>query len=230
MWVKARLFTRIPGGQSMQRFSYRLKQEGIRLGGRLGWAGSGRYRVILVHVALVAVFGVFLPWMKGIDFLDSVMTAAYACLGVLFAAPAAAQAFSDERPGSIAGALACVAIAVAYGEFLALVILLAGFMTVYLSHPSFMIPPDLTTLTRASALGLAAATALASVAGWVTLRFSAAAARLALRAIFLALLVLFFYRYRWLPDVAGTAAIVATGVAAIAIVALRWEIERTKHA
>lgn len=77
----------------MQRFSYRLKQEGSRLGARLGWQGSGRYRVILVHVALVAVFGVFLPWMKGIDFLDSVMTAAYACLGVLFAAPAAAQAF-----------------------------------------------------------------------------------------------------------------------------------------
>jgi hypothetical protein len=213
----------------MQRFSYRLKQEGSRLVARLGWAGSGRYRVILVHVALVAVFGVFLPWMKGIDFLDSVMTAAYACLGVLFAAPAAAQAFADERPRSLNGALACVAIAVAYGEFLTLVILLAGFMTVYLSHPSFMIPPDLTTLARAGALGLAAATALASIAGWVTLRFSAGAARAALRGIFLALLVLFFYRYRWLPDVAGTAAIASAWIAAIAILGLRWEIRRKAH-
>lgn len=120
-----------------------------------------------------------------------------------------------------------MAIAVAYGEFLTLVILLAGFMTVYLSHPTFMIPPDVTTLARASALGVTAATALASIAGWVTLRFSAGTARAALRAIFLALLVLFFYRYRWLPDVAGTAAIVSAGIAAVAILALRWEILRS---
>src|SRR5579863_661916 len=121
----------MPRERGMQRFTYRLKQEGIRLGARLGWEGSGRYRVVLIHVALVAVFGVFLPWMKGIDFLDSVMTAAYACLSVLFAAPAAAQAFSEERPRSMTTAAACIAIAVLYGEFLTFVILLAGFMTVY---------------------------------------------------------------------------------------------------
>jgi len=213
----------------MQRFSYRLKEEGIGLGARLGWKGSGRYRVILIHVALVAVFGVFLPWMKGIDFLDSVMTAAYACLGVLFAAPAAAQAFADERPGSMTAAMARIAVAVVYGEFLALVILLAGFMTVYLTHPSFMLAPDLTTLVRAGALGIAASTALAAIAGWITLRFSAGVARAGLRGVFLMLLVVFFYRYRWLPDVAGTAAVISTSIAAVAILALRMQIRRGEH-
>jgi len=214
----------------MQTFSYRLKQEGLGLGARLGWKGPGRYRVVLTHVALVAVFGVFLPWMKGIDFLDSVMTAAYACLGVLFAAPAAAQAFADERPESMTAAMARIAVAVLYGEFLALVILLAGFMTVYLTHPSFMLAPDLTTLVRASALGIAASTALAAVAGWITLRFSAGVARAGLRGIFLLLLVVFFYRYRWLPDVAGTAAVVFIGIAAVAMVALRTQIARGQDA
>jgi hypothetical protein len=212
----------------MQRFLYRLKLEGARLGARLGWSTSGRFRVILVHVALVAVFGIFLPWMKGIDFLDPVMTAAYACLGVLFAAPAAAQAFSDERPESITAALAMVAVTVLYGEFLALIILLAGFMTVYLSHPTFMLAPDVTTLTRAGALGLFASTGLASTAGWVTLRFSAGVARATLRGVFLTLLVVFFYRYRWLPDVAGAAAACAASVTLIVILALRWEIERRR--
>ena len=214
----------------MQTFSYRLKQEGLGLGARLGWKGPGRYRVVLTHVALVAVFGVFLPWMKGIDFLDSVMTAAYACLGVLFAAPAAAQAFADERPESMTAAMARIAVAVLYGEFLALVILMAGFMTVYLTHPSFMLAPDLTTLVRASVLGIAASTALAAVAGWITLRFSASVARAGLRGIFLLLLVVFFYRYRWLPDVAGTAAVVFIGIAAVAMVALRTQIARGQDA
>jgi hypothetical protein len=213
----------------MQKLSNRLKQEGISLGGRLGWVGSGRYRVILIHLALVAVFGVFLPWMKGLDFLDSVITAAYACLGVLFAAPAAAQAFADQRPSSIMGALVSIAVAVLYGEFLALVILVAGFMTVYLTHPTFMLAPDLSTLARAGALGISASIALGSIAAWITLRFSAGVARAALRSIFLMLLLVFSYRYRWLPDVAGTAAVVSTSVAAIAILALRWEIERGRH-
>ena len=123
-------------------------------------------------------------------------------------------------------ALARIAVAVLYGEFLALVILLAGFMTVYLTHPSFMLAPDLTTLVDAGALGIAASTALAAIAGWITLRFSAGVARAALRGVFLMLLVAFFYRYRWLPDVAGTAAVVSTGIAAIAILALRQQIAR----
>lgn len=212
----------------MQRFSGRLKQEGIRLGGRLGWEGSGRYRVILIHIALVAVFGVFLPWMKGIDFLDPVMTAAYACLGVLFAGPAAAQGFAADRPQSMTGALALIAVAVLYGEFLALVILLAGIMTVYLTHPSFMLAPDLTTLARAAVLGIVASIALAAIAGWVTLRFSAGAARAALRIIFLTALVVFFYRYRWLPDVAGTAAAISAGIAVVAILALGRQMGRER--
>ena len=61
--------------------------------------------------------------------------------------------------------------------------------------------------------------------GWVTLRFSAAAARMAMRLIFLALLAAFFLRSRWLPDVAGTGALISLLVTAAALLALRRRAE-----
>ncbi len=182
----------------------------------------GGFRVILIHAALVAVFGVFLPWTKGVQFLDPVIIAAYACLGVLFAAPAAAQVFARERPHSMITAMARILMAVLYGECMASAILLAGFITVYSTHPRGSIPaPDLHTLAAASLLGATASLALAAASAWITLRLSARAARHALRLVFLLLLVLFFYRSRWLPDVAGTGALVCLALAAIFIFALR---------
>ena len=85
---------------------------------------------VLLYVALIAVFGVLLPWTKGLDFLDPVMTSAYACLGVLFAGPATAEAFAEKRPDSLKAALRRVAKAVIYGEALALAMLIAGVATV----------------------------------------------------------------------------------------------------
>src|SRR5712691_3017664 len=92
------MFSRIP---QMETFPYHLLLEGIELGSRLGMGRPGGLRTVLIHVALVAVFGVYLPWQKGLDFLDPVITTAYACLSVLFAAPAAAQAFAAGRAGSL---------------------------------------------------------------------------------------------------------------------------------
>lgn len=182
----------------------------------------GGLRVILIHAALVAVFGVFLPWMKGVQFLDPVMIAAYACLGVVFAAPAAAQTFARKRPDSMTAAVARLLAAVLYGECMASAILLAGFVTVYSSHSREEIPPpDLGTLALASVLGVTASLALAAASAWITLRFSRIAARHALRVVFLLLLVLFFYRSRWLPDVAATGALVSLALAGVFIFALR---------
>jgi hypothetical protein len=188
---------------------------GVSLRSRFG------LRVVLIHVAIVAVFGVALPWMRGIEFLDSVMLAAYACLGVLFAAPAAAQACAAEPPASIGAAVGRIALAVAYGEGMAVTILLAGFLTVYLTSPHVLFAPDLETVGKATALGIAASAALGAIAAWITLQFSAGTARIALRVIFLGLLWLFFSYSRWLPDIAGRAAMVCVGIAAAALLALQ---------
>ena len=190
------------------------------LASHVGIGRSGGSRVILIHLAIVAVFGVYLPWRKGLEFLDPVLLAAYACLGVLFAAPAAIQAFAGERPSTMKDAMTRVVMAVLYGEGMAVVILLAGFLTVYLTRPA-MFAPDLGTLAAASILAIVASLALAALSAWLTLRFSASAARRALRVIFLLLLVVFYFRARWLPDVADTATLVFLVLAAVAIFALR---------
>ena len=201
----------------MPAFLDYLKQEAAGLRARM------RARGILIHLALIGVFGIFLPWWRGIDFLDSVMLSAYACLGILFAAPALAEAFAESLPESLKQALARITVAVIYAECMTVAILVSGLITVY-SRAHFPLAPDLETLAMSAALGLAASVAMAAVAGWMTLRFSPGAARGGLRIIFLSLLLLFFFRSRWLPDVAGTGALLALLVTVGAVLGIRRSI------
>jgi hypothetical protein len=206
----------------MESFPYYLRQQSKDLGLRVGFGRPGGYRLLLLHLALVAVFGVYIPWVKGLDFLDPVITAAYACLGILFAAPASAQAFANESPVSMREVIARIVMAVVYGEMIAVIVLGCGFGTVYLTHSRHLVVmPDLDTLVAAGLLGITGSFALAAAAAWITLRFSANAARGAMRVTFLLLLLVFFYRSRWLPDVADTAALVCFVIAAAEFFALR---------
>jgi len=198
----------------MGNLAYHLRREGQGLRTRVG------VRVLAIHLAIVAVFGVVFPWMRGIGFLDPVMISAYACIGVLFAGPAAAQAFGLDRPQSMGDALARILMAVAYGELMTVLLLLAGLATVYATR-HFLFAPDLEALATAGLLGIAASLAVAVIAGWMTLRFSARAARQGMRVLFLLLLIVFFYRSGWLPDVAGEAALISLAIAAAALFALR---------
>jgi hypothetical protein len=204
----------------MGSFPNHLKQEGMGLRTRFG------ARSVIVHLVVVAVFGVALPYLRGIQFLDSVMLAAYACLGILFAAPAAAEAFGVDNPLTLGEAMARVLTAVLYGEAMTAAILLAGFATVYSTAKHFIFAPDLETLGKAALLGIAVSFALATIAGWITLRFSPNAARAVLRVLLLGLLWLFFSYSNWLPDVAGRAAWVSTGVAAVGVLGLRMAIAK----
>jgi hypothetical protein len=181
---------------------------------------SSRIRAILLHVILIAVFGIFLPWQKGLDFLDPVITAAYVCLSVIFAAPAVAQTFSTNRPATMSAAIVRVLIAVAYGECVAWAMLIAGVATVGITHGFRVLLPELDTLAMAGALGVAASFALALAAAWISLFFSARAARAVMRVVFLLLLGAFFYWSRWLPDVAGRGALIALALSAGMIVIL----------
>jgi hypothetical protein len=189
------------------------------------FTGPPRVPTVLLYVALIAVFGVFLPWTKGLDFLDPVMTAAYACLGVLFAGPASAEAFAEKRPDSLKAALLRAGKAVMYGEVLAMVMLIAGVATVSISRGRRLRLPELDVLGASALLGLMASTALALIAGWITLRFSYGAARRALRFVFLAMLVAFYFWSRWLPDVALRGAILAAVITGVMILAMRRQVE-----
>ena len=53
-----------------------------RLGFRKNW---------ISYVVLVLAFGVVVPRLKGLEFFDPQLISAYACLGMIFAGPAAAR-------------------------------------------------------------------------------------------------------------------------------------------
>jgi hypothetical protein len=182
-----------------------------------------RLRAVILHLILIAIFGVFLPLRKGLGFLEPIMITAYACLGVLFAAPAAANAFSKARPQTMREAGVWTAKAVGYGEGLALVMLIAGVVTVSVANGRAMFP-ELDVLGLGATLGLAASTALALFAGWMTLRFSGAAARMGLRLIFIGLLVLFVFRGERLPEVPLRGVELSVAMSALMVILLRREV------
>ena len=130
-----------------------LAEEASNLRTRLGFHGAGWIRSMPIYLLVIGVFGVFLPWQKGRDFLDSVILGAYACLGVVFAAPAAAPEFESFL--TIQQALARVVISVLYGELIAGVMLVLGIATVYVSRGGrIVVGPDLQSLAECAALGL----------------------------------------------------------------------------
>jgi len=204
----------------MQSAAYYIRMESQAFGSRTGLWEPGRIQVWLIHAALLGVFGIYVPWMKGFGFLDPVLSTAYACMGVLFAAPVAAQAFSNDRPEAAKQALARILVAVIYGECIALGSLACGLATVSLTHGRRLLLPPLDTLGPAILMGVSASLALASAAAWFTLRFSASLARGAMRMIFLALLAAFVLRSQWLPEITWFGTLIALAVAALAIRAL----------
>ncbi len=187
---------------------------------------SPRFQSALSYLLLILAFGVVVPRLKGLAFFDPELMSAYAGMGVVFSASAAAQAFRT-RPGSMGEALRWVFQAVLFGGLIALAMLVGGILTVYLTHlRSVFFLPNLVYLSTSLACGLAASLALAGMAGWLTLRFSARVARGTLRIVFLALLVLFFLWGRWLPAAAASGIPIALAVAAVFLILLRRELRR----
>ena len=182
-----------------------------------------RLRAVILHLILIAIFGIFLPLRKGLAFLEPIMITAYACVGILFAAPAAAKAFSMDRPQSMREAGVRAAKAVGYGEGVGLLMLVTGVVSVSVAHGRALFP-ELDVLGEGIALGLAASIALALFAGWMTLRFSAAAARMGMRVIFIGLLVLFVFQGERLPEIPVRGVELSVALSALMVILLRREV------
>jgi len=197
-----------------------LAQEASNLRTRLGFQGAGWIRALPMYLLVIGVFGLFLPWQRGRDFLDSVILGAYACLGVVFAAPAAAPEF--ERFPTIQTALARVAISVFYGELVAGAMLVLGITTVYVSRGGrIVVGPDLRSLAECAAFGLMLSWAVSTATVWISIRSSPRAAKTAVRLVFLGLLVAFYLRSGWLPAVALRGAEISLLVSILLLLALR---------
>ncbi|MEP7353322.1 MAG: hypothetical protein ABI824_08860 [Acidobacteriota bacterium] len=203
--------------------STELRAEATKLATRLGFSSpslSGKLRAWLIQLALIALFGVWLPLTKGSDFLDSVILGSYACLGVVFAAPSAAVTFSGDRVPAFHAALARILVSVAYGLTLTSPMLLIGVFCVYATR-TVVVGPDLVSLAACFLLGLALSIAVTSGVVWTTITFSATAGKSLARAVFVGLLLAFFRWSRWLPDVALAGAAIAAVVAGIILLLLK---------
>ncbi len=185
-----------------------------------------RLRSALSYVLLILAFGVVVPRLKGLAFFDPALLSAYACIGMVFSGPAAAQVFKT-RPRSLGEALRWIFQSVLFGEIIAVAMLAAGVLTVYLTHlRSVFFLPNLVYLATSQVLGLVGSLAVAGMAGLLTLRFSAGVSQGTLRIVFLALLVLFFLRGQWLPAAAAAGIPITLVAAAVFLELLRRELKR----
>lgn len=184
---------------------------GVRIFSMQGMRVSGS--TVAVYGMLLAIFGVLLPWQKGLQFLDPVVLTAYACLGGVFAGPAAVQLFRDV-PRSAREAVGRVAAALVFGEAIIAILLVLGLVTVRWTHPGIF-PLDAGALIAGVAMGAALSLALSAMAAWVRMTYSESVARSVLRAALFALLIAFVFRSRWLPDVAWVGTGVGLAVAAV---------------
>jgi hypothetical protein len=143
------------------------------------------------------------------------MVSAYACMGLIFSAPAAVDAFSRSRPQTMRDVFRRAGKAAGYAEGLALAMLLLGTLTVNLSRPGRMRLPELDTLGESALLGITGTAAMALLAGWLTLRFSAVTARLVSRGVLFLMLLEFWLNSSRLPELGLQGALlcaVAAGV------------------
>lgn len=180
------------------------------------------WRSILLHLALLFAFGIWIPKLKGIDFLDSQVLGAYACLGLIFAGPATAQAFEQDSVVNFGQAKARIFAGVFYGEAVAAALVGLGVATVNLTNRGGFVPqPDWITIGRCALAGLTASGLLAAMAALLAVRFSKNMAMIALRICFFGLLVLYYFRGQRLADASITVAVGCLVIAGLFVELLR---------
>jgi hypothetical protein len=158
-------------------------------------------RQAVVLLLIVVAFGILVPWYKGFTFLDPRMIVAYACLALLFVAPASAEAFAGrEKSASASGALNKIFRVVAYGWGMTLLIMVSAFVTINLTkwQGSILTPPA-EVCAAALLFSLTAAAAVAALSAVLARYLSAGAVKMVLRLGFLLVLLAFAFSSR-MPD------------------------------
>jgi len=146
----------------------------------------------LIILVTVIVFGILVPWYKGFTMLDARMIAAYGCLALLFVAPASAE--------SSGTGLSRIAMVVAFGWGVTVITMITAMITVAVAYTHGSMPPaPFQAIAAVLTCSLAASTAVAALSALISSRFSPAAAKAAMRLLFLLLLLAFAFNSR-LPD------------------------------
>jgi len=105
-------------------------------------------RQALVILIVVIAFGILVPIYKGYGFLDARILAAYACLALLFVAPASAELAAD----SSRALLGRIAIIVAWGWGMTVLILGTAIVTlagIYVTYKTSHSPAGMVAASKA---------------------------------------------------------------------------------
>jgi len=157
-----------------------------------------RQAVVILFTLLA--FGILVPWYKGFTFLDPRILLAYALLALLFVAPASAES-ATAQAGSSSGVLTRIALVVAYGWGVAVLILITALVTLNLANwRGTVIAPPAPFFSAVLLFSLTASFAVATLSSVLARRFSAAGIKSILRFGFLGLLLALALSNRFLPE------------------------------
>jgi hypothetical protein len=162
-------------------------------------------RQAVVILITVLAFGILVPWYKSFAFLDPRILLAYGLLAVLFVAPASADSAAAYAPKASGHTqtdrLRTIALVVAYGWGMAVVIIITALATLNLSNwrGTLLVPPA-RFISAVLVFSLAASFAVATLSSVLALRFSASGIKTILRFSFLALLLALALSNRFLPE------------------------------
>jgi hypothetical protein len=158
-------------------------------------------RQALVILIVVAAFGILVPLYKGFGFLDSRIIAAYACLALLFVAPASAELGAQGRTASAAAILGRIAVIVAWGWGVTVLILATAIVTLNLvARGGGLLAPPWGFLAAVLTFSLSASIAIAILGAVLARRFSATAVKNILRIGFLVILLAIIFSSRVFPE------------------------------
>lgn len=177
----------------------------------------------LIILAIVLVFGVLVPWYRGLSFLDSVTIVVYACMSLLFVAPTAAEAFGAPASRPSIEILPRTGMILAYGWGISLLMLAAGILTVNLAYwQGRMLTPPATMLGSALLLGLSASLAMIAGTALIARKLGPRSTKNILRVLFL--LMLLAWRFTANPHLTTSEiqglSLIASGIFALAAIVL----------
>ncbi|MGD0133156.1 MAG: hypothetical protein ABSE57_13980 [Bryobacteraceae bacterium] len=154
-------------------------------------------RQALVILLVVIAFGILVPIYKGFAFLDPRIILAYACLALLFVAPASAELATTNS----AGLLGRIAIIIAWGWGVTVLILATALVTLnVMTRGGGFIAPPLLFLAAILVFSLSSSIAVAMLGAILARRFSAAQVKTILRTAFLVILLGLAFGSRFLPE------------------------------
>lgn len=180
-------------------------------------------RQALVILLVVVTFGMLVPLYKGFALLDPRIISAYACLALLFVAPASAELAAKQPPETPpALLLSRIGMVVLYGWALTVLILVAALVTLnLLNWRGVLIVPPWALSTALLVFSLTGSIAVATASALLARHFSAAGVKSILRGLFLLVLLALVFSSRVLPE--SWQFVISDHMTRRAITRLAWE-------